>query len=241
MRKFSLAALALAAFATPLLVSAQTGINIAAITPYSNGIKGVINGILVPVLIAVAFIVFLLGIYKYFILGAANESEKGEGRKFAMWGVIGFVVIFSLWGLVNVGLNLFPGLRGQNAPPSPVFSPGTAGGTNASSNNSFLNNNSTSNTHTSTVGDGQWSHPCGPNSTCTPGLGLVCVSNICSCAGGGTACAGATGGSGGTGGSNQTTQSSYDSCMNQYENSAYCSCLDQNNPETYCAGEYPNN
>lgn len=81
----------------------QSGsINMQYLLGYKTGISGVINNILVPVLIAIAFLVFVWGIYKAFIQNAASESEKGEGRKFAMWGVIGFVLIFSLWGLVNI-------------------------------------------------------------------------------------------------------------------------------------------
>lgn len=122
MKKISrLASLILSAsIVAPLLVSAQTGINTSAITPYSEGIIKVVNEILVPVLMAIAFIVFLWGVYKYFILGAENESDKAEGRKFAMWGIIGFVVILSVWGLVAIVRNTF-GLETSSAPKSPIF------------------------------------------------------------------------------------------------------------------------
>jgi hypothetical protein len=123
MKKFSRNALLITIvvfLAVPLLASAQTGINISYITPYSSGIIGVINTILVPVLIAIAFIVFLWGVYKYFIWGAANESEKADGRKFAMWGIIGFVIILSLWGLVNLVMGTF-GLSVGTAPAFPTI------------------------------------------------------------------------------------------------------------------------
>lgn len=107
--------------ATPLLASAQTGINTGAIMPYSSGIITVINSILVPVLMAVAFIVFLWGIYNYFILGASSESDKGEGRTFAMWGIIGFVIILSVWGLVAIVRNTFGLETSVGAPKSPTF------------------------------------------------------------------------------------------------------------------------
>ncbi len=91
--------------ASPLFAFAQSGINTAAITPYSNGILNVINNILVPLIIGVAFIVFLWGVFKYFILGAANEDDRREGRQFVLWGLIGFVVIISVWGLVALVSN----------------------------------------------------------------------------------------------------------------------------------------
>lgn len=109
------------AFLAPLFAIAQTGIDTRAITPYSEGIIRVINSIFVPVLMAIAFVVFLWGAYKYFILGAENESAKGEGRTFAMWGIIGFVVILSVWGLVEIVTNTFGLTSGGNAPKPPTF------------------------------------------------------------------------------------------------------------------------
>jgi hypothetical protein len=86
----------------PAQLPAGNGINLNVIQPYATGIINVINSIFVPVLIAVAFIVFLWGVYKYFILGADSDTERATGRQFVLWGIIGFVIIFSLWGLVNI-------------------------------------------------------------------------------------------------------------------------------------------
>jgi hypothetical protein len=88
------------------------GINIGVIKPYSDSITGIINGIFVPVLMAIAFIVFLWGVFKYFILGASDEKNRTDGRQFVLWGIIGFVIILSVWGLVNIvtsALNLSSG------------------------------------------------------------------------------------------------------------------------------------
>ena len=122
MKKISQFALFLAALGAPLLVAAQSavpgGINLNVITPYSSGIINFINGILVPILMALAFIYFLFGIYKYFILGASSESDKAEGRKFAMWGIIGFVILLSVWGLVAIVAGTL-GLQLGGAAPKP--------------------------------------------------------------------------------------------------------------------------
>jgi len=104
-------------FCAPFLAAAQ-GINIGAIKPYSDSIIGIINSILVPVLMAIAFIVFLWGVFKYFILGAAEDKSREEGRQFVMWGIIGFVVILSVWGLVNVVISTL-NLPGGNHPNPP--------------------------------------------------------------------------------------------------------------------------
>jgi len=105
---------------TPTIPAQSGGINIGVIKPYSDSIIGIINSILVPVLMAIAFITFLWGVFKYFIWGGENESEKAEGRKFAMWGIIGFVVILSLWGLVNILMGAL-GLSIGNNPKPPTI------------------------------------------------------------------------------------------------------------------------
>lgn len=99
----------------------MNGINTTYLQGYANSIIGIVNGILVPVLLAIAFFTFILGVYKYFILGATDGTERTKGREFILWGVIGFVVIFSVWGLVGlVGstLGLSPG---GSAPKYPTL------------------------------------------------------------------------------------------------------------------------
>lgn len=120
----------LATFFAPLFASAadvSAGINLNVITPYSNGIIYVINYIIVPVFMALAFIVFLWGIYRYFIYGADNETERTTGKQFALWGTIGFVIILSLWGIVNLFMGAL-GLSAGIAPPYPTIGGTSAGG-----------------------------------------------------------------------------------------------------------------
>ncbi len=88
---------------------------------YAKSILAIINGLLVPVLLAIAFIVFLWGVFKYFVWGADSDTELAKGREFVLWGVIGFVVILSVWGLVAL-LGATFGLRpGGGAPAFPTL------------------------------------------------------------------------------------------------------------------------
>ena len=123
--KISRLVIPLAAFAMPLLALAQSGINPSVLGQYSSGIIGVVNNMLVPVLMAIAFIVFLWGVYKYFILGAADEKSRTEGRQFSLWGIIGFVIIVSLWGLVNLLMGTLGLQAGVASPPPPTFGTGS--------------------------------------------------------------------------------------------------------------------
>ncbi len=98
----------LTTFALPLLVFAAPAVN--NISDVGQFIINTINGVFVPVLFALAFIVFIWGAFKVFILGANDEEEKGKGKKLMLYGLIGFFVMVSVWGLVNiltgsVGLN----------------------------------------------------------------------------------------------------------------------------------------
>lgn len=87
-------------------------------------IIALINSVLVPVLFAVAFIVFLYGIAKTYIFSHGEPAEVASGHKIILWGLIGFFVMLSVWGLVNVISNTF-GLAGIQPPPTPTVNLGT--------------------------------------------------------------------------------------------------------------------
>lgn len=88
----------IAAFAIPL-------VSLAAVNNLSDAgsfIINTINNVLVPVLFAIAFIVFLWGAFYTFILGHSSEEVKEKGKNLMLWGLIGFFVMVSIWGLVNI-------------------------------------------------------------------------------------------------------------------------------------------
>ena len=79
----------------------------------------IINYVLVPLLFAVAFIVFLYGVFRKYIFSQGDSDMVKEGHQLILWGLIGFFVMLSLWGIVNVIANTF-GLGGYLAPPLPT-------------------------------------------------------------------------------------------------------------------------
>lgn len=111
--------------AAPLLALAD-GINPAEVQDYADSIIDIINNALVPLLLAVAFIVFLFGVYKYFIADAEKDTEREEGRKFVLYGIIGFVIILSVWGLVAIVKNTF-NLTTSSNPTPPTFDTSSGG------------------------------------------------------------------------------------------------------------------
>ena len=88
------------------------------ITGVACNILYIINDILVPVLFSIAFIVFLYGVFAKYILSNGDQDKVAEGHKLILWGLIGFAVMISIWGLVNVVANTF-GLTGSSAPCLP--------------------------------------------------------------------------------------------------------------------------
>jgi hypothetical protein len=88
------------AFALPFAAFAAT--TVSNISDVGNLVINTINNILVPVLFAVAFIVFIWGAFQTFIVGATNDTAKDKGKDLMLWGLIGFFVMVSVWGLVNI-------------------------------------------------------------------------------------------------------------------------------------------
>lgn len=102
--------------------AAFAAINNASLNYYKDAIVGTINTVLVPVLIAIAFIVFLWGVFKAYILHPDDEGERKNGHQLILWGVIGFVVILSVWGLVNIVQSvLIPSTASNTHPDYPTL------------------------------------------------------------------------------------------------------------------------
>lgn len=127
MKFISRAALVLTAFLLPASASASVSFGFiigggpscaSTICNIASTIIYTINNVLVPLLFAIAFLVFLYGVFKKYIWSRGNETDVDEGHKLILWGIIGFVVMISLWGLVNVVANTF-GLAGVSAPVLP--------------------------------------------------------------------------------------------------------------------------
>jgi hypothetical protein len=81
----------------------------------------IINYVLVPLIFAAAFLVFLWGVFRAYIF-KHGEEEVTNGHQLILWGIVGFVVMISLWGIVNVVSNTF-GLYGIGAPIPPTSYP----------------------------------------------------------------------------------------------------------------------
>ncbi len=70
----------------------------------SHRIVPIADSIIIPLFYALAFLFFLIGMARYFF--SQEEGQHTKGREFALWSVIAFAVLFSVWGLVRLLLSV---------------------------------------------------------------------------------------------------------------------------------------
>lgn len=61
---------------------------------------------LILLMTAGAFVIFLWGLFQ-FVANAGDENKRSEGRGAIMWGLIGLVIIFGAYGIINLALGTF--------------------------------------------------------------------------------------------------------------------------------------
>lgn len=73
--------------------------------------------VLVPFFLAVAFLMFVWGVIRYFVIGGANDDAKSKGKSLMVYAIAAFVLILIFWGIVNI-LTKSSGLQGGNIKPN---------------------------------------------------------------------------------------------------------------------------
>ena len=67
-----------------------------------NNILIFANNVLIPFIIGIGFLVFVWGMFQYFILGGANDEAKEKGKSFMIYALLGFLLIIVFWGILNL-------------------------------------------------------------------------------------------------------------------------------------------
>jgi heme/copper-type cytochrome/quinol oxidase subunit 2 len=98
----------------PFLASAQQNFDPSggAFGDLLNNILVFTNTILIPFILGIGFLVFVWGMFQYFIAGGANEEKKESGKSLMIYATLGFVLIIIFWGIVNL-LTTSTGLSGD--------------------------------------------------------------------------------------------------------------------------------
>lgn len=92
----------------PFVSSAQTG----SLQGVISGSLGLINDILIPFVLGIAFLIFVVNAIRFFVIGGSNSEGKENSKSLALYSIGAFVFILAFWGLVNVVANGI-GLNGE--------------------------------------------------------------------------------------------------------------------------------
>lgn len=107
--------LSILAFVLPLPAFAQLSTSPSG-GPFEEMLRNILqfsNDVLIPFVIGIGFLVFVAGMFWYFILGGANEAQRESGRKLMINATFGFVIIIIFFGLINM-LTTTTGLEGES-------------------------------------------------------------------------------------------------------------------------------
>lgn len=111
-------------FLLPVIAGAQESFG--DVDNFINDAARFINNTLIPILLAVSFLIFLWGLVQFFLVaGDDNSDAKKKGKNLIIWGVFAFVIIVSIWGIVALisnGLNF----RNTDSLESRPLAPGTS-------------------------------------------------------------------------------------------------------------------
>jgi hypothetical protein len=63
---------------------------------------GLTNTLIIPFILGIGFLVFVWGMFQFFIVGAANDEAKEKGKSLIVYATLGFVLVIIFWGVVNL-------------------------------------------------------------------------------------------------------------------------------------------
>ncbi len=63
-------------------------------------LKCIIVAAIIPLIFAIAFVVFLWGVLRFMM--ATEPAKKEEGKKMIWWGMVSLFVMVSIWGIIKI-------------------------------------------------------------------------------------------------------------------------------------------
>jgi len=94
-----------ALLAMPMLASAQGAVLETDGGAFGDLLRNILtfsNDVLIPFILGIGFLVFVWGMFRYFIAGGANDEAKEQGKSLMVYATLGFVLIIVFWGIVNL-------------------------------------------------------------------------------------------------------------------------------------------
>lgn len=76
------------------------------IIPFLNKVNDLILNPLILLLFAISLVIFVYGIVKFLSLDVTDSARK-EARSSIIWGIVGMLIMFSVYGVINLVLETF--------------------------------------------------------------------------------------------------------------------------------------
>jgi len=86
-------------FLLPLISFAQTTGSLQGLI---EGTLGLINDVLIPFVLGIAFLIFVINAIRFFVVGGSTDEGKENAKSLALYSIGAFVLILSFWGLINI-------------------------------------------------------------------------------------------------------------------------------------------
>lgn len=80
------------------------------IAPFLDKVSQYILNPLITLLFAVAFLVFIFGIFQ-FIRSDTSDKARGQGKDKIMYGLLGMLIMFSAYGIIHAIVSTVPGAK----------------------------------------------------------------------------------------------------------------------------------
>ncbi len=76
------------------------------IVPFLDNVNTLILNPILTLLFALSFLYFAYGVFKFLRLDAADKARE-EARNAILWGIVGMVIMFSVYGIIYFVLASF--------------------------------------------------------------------------------------------------------------------------------------
>jgi len=122
MRRLQILAGSTAMFMLPFVASAQLADTAGGGGQFQTLLSNILtftNTVLIPFIIGIGFLVFVWGMFQFFIAGGSNDESKEKGKSLMIYATLGFVLIIVFWGVINL-LTSSTGLDNDKLKNAPV-------------------------------------------------------------------------------------------------------------------------
>jgi succinate dehydrogenase/fumarate reductase cytochrome b subunit len=92
-------------FVTPLIILSLPQLSFAqdsSLQILFANIPTFIDGVLIPFLFGLAFLIFVINVIRYFVIEGNNEKGRENAKALAIYSVAAFVFLIIFWGIVNM-------------------------------------------------------------------------------------------------------------------------------------------